>query len=224
MGRLVELSREISDGMAGINPRYCVRVRPFSTREDSAKALGGQASFEISEVAFQVPVGTYIDAPYTRDPEGRDIGAIGIEELVLPGLYIDCRALGARPFGAVRPEDLPSASTLKGRAVLFDFGRAPHYGEKAYDESPPFVSTEAVDVLIASGARLVGVDNRSPDDNRDPARPAHTRLLRAEVFIVENLVGLDRLRGRDFRFFAIPLRVKGASSFPVRAFAELLGA
>ena len=112
MTRFVELSRELSDGMAGINPRYAVRVRPFGTHAESAAALQGQASFEISEVSFQVAVGTYIDSPRTRDPEGRDIAAIGIEELVSPGVYVDLRGHGRRAHAAVLPEDLPPAADL----------------------------------------------------------------------------------------------------------------
>ncbi len=224
MGQFVEMSRVIAHGMRGINPRYAVTVEPFSTHTESAKALDGKASFEISQVSFQVPVGTYVDSPRTRDPGGRDIAALGLEDLILPGICLDCRAQGARAFGTVEPADLPPAVALKGRAVLFDFGRAAHYGEPTYDADPPFLAKATVDALIAAGARLVGVDNRSPDDPRDLSRHAHTHLLRAGILIVENLHAMERVRGRDFRFFAIPARVKDATSFPIRAFAELPGA
>ena len=221
MGNFIEMSRVISHKMGGVNPRYSVRVEPFSTHEDSAKALQGKASFEISQVSFQVPVGTYIDSPRTRDPGARDISQLGLEDLILPGICLDCRAEGVRAFGTVEPRDLPPAKDLMGRAVLFDFGRAAHYGEPAYDVDPPFLAKGAVDALIAAGARLVGVDNRSPDDSRDLSRYAHTHLLRAGVLIVENLHSMEMLRGRAFRFFAVPVRVKDATSFPIRAFAEL---
>ena len=51
--------------------------------------------------------------------------------------------------------------------------------------------------------------------------PAHTLLLRNGIFIVENLRSLASLHGKTFRFFALPLAVEGATSFPVRAFAEI---
>ena len=221
MGQFVEMSRIVAQGMRGINPRYSVKVEPFSTHQESAKARDGKASFEISQVSFQVPVGTYLDSPRTRDPGGRDIAALDLGDLILPGLCLDCRAHGTRAFGAVEPGDLPPAAALKGRAVLFDFGRAAHYGEPAYDADPPFLAKATVDALVAAGARLVGVDNRSPDDPRDLSRYAHTHLLRAGILIVENLHSMERVRGRDFRFFAIPARVKDATSFPIRAFAEI---
>ena len=222
MARFVELSREIYEGMEGINPAYAVRVRPFTTHAPDAAAHPEKASFEISEVAFQVPVGTYMDAPRTRDPGARDIAAIGIDELVSPGLYVDLRGHGARAHAPVLPEDLPPPAQLKGRALLLDFGRATSYGTARYGETPPHLPKATVDALIAAGIRLLGVDSRSPDDARDPAKPAHTLLLRANIFIVENLINLDQLRGRSFRFFAVPPRVRDATSFPIRAFAEIL--
>ncbi|MFO0998047.1 MAG: cyclase family protein [Alphaproteobacteria bacterium] len=222
MGRWVEMSRIIENNMAGINPRYSVRVRPFLTHEATGAQLEGQASFEVSEVAFPVPIGTYIDSPFTRDPDGRDIGALGIDELVLPGLALDFHGHGARAHAPVLPQELPPPAALKGRAILFDFGRAAHYGTPAYDETAPYLPRATVEALIDAGVRLVGVDSRSPDDARDLSRPAHTLLLRANIFIVENLINLDEVRGRAFRFFAIPARVRGATSFPIRAFAECL--
>ncbi len=222
MGRFVELSREISDGMGGINPHYAVRVRPFTTHAPDAASHPERASFEISEVSFQVPVGTYMDAPRTRDPGGRDIAALAIEELVSPGLYVDLRGHGARAHAPVLPEHLPPPGQLKGRALLLDFGRAESYGTPRYGETPPHLPKVTVEALIAAGVRLLGVDSRSPDDARDPAKPAHTLLLRADIFIVENLINLDLLRGHSFRFFAVPPRVRDATSFPVRAFAEIL--
>jgi kynurenine formamidase len=68
---------------------------------------------------------------------------------------------------------------------------------------------------------LVGVDTINVDDHRNPARPAHSRLLDEERFVVENPRNLSRLPRSGFRFFAVPVRTAGAAAMPVRAFAEL---
>jgi kynurenine formamidase len=54
---------------------------------------------------------------------------------------------------------------------------------------------------------------------QDPARPAHTILLRAGIPIVEHLTNLAALPRDGFRFFAVPPAIEGGTSFPVRAFA-----
>ena len=67
------------------------------------------------------------------------------------------------------------------------------------------------------GAVLVGIN---VDDTRGGERPAHSLLLAAGIAIVEHLTGLEPLVGRPFRFSAVPAKVKGLGSWPVRAFAE----
>ena len=47
MTRLVELGRTLAEGMDGINPRYAVRVRPFSTHEEAAASAKGGATLSV---------------------------------------------------------------------------------------------------------------------------------------------------------------------------------
>jgi kynurenine formamidase len=56
------------------------------------------------------------------------------------------------------------------------------------------------------------------DDIRDTMRPAHSILLQAGIPIVEHLCNLSALPDEGFRFFAVPVKVKGMGTFPVRAF------
>ncbi len=78
-----------------------------------------------------------------------------------------------------------------------------------------------VERLIEAEVALVGVDFWNVDDVHDPARPVHTALLDRGIPIVEHLRGLAQLPRRRFRFSAVPLKVVGAASIPVRAFAEI---
>jgi arylformamidase len=79
-----------------------------------------------------------------------------------------------------------------------------------------------VDLLVRARAALVGVDFLNVDDTNDPVRPAHTKLLRAGILIVENLTNLSELPADGFSFSAVPLPIVRGASFPVRAFAEIL--
>lgn len=54
-----------------------------------------------------------------------------------------------------------------------------------------------------------------------PARPVHTRLLGAQIPIVEHLTNLAALPDSGFRFTAVPPRLTGAGTFTVRAFATI---
>ena len=70
---------------------------------------------------------------------------------------------------------------------------------------------------------LVGIDGLNIDDTADSERPAHTLLLAAGIPVVENLTGLEQLPPTGAWFTAVPLRIQGMGTVPVRAFARLPG-
>ena len=71
------------------------------------------------------------------------------------------------------------------------------------------------------GAVLVGIDSVNIDDTRGGVRPVHTLLLDREIPVVEHLTGLAQLPAAGATFTAVPAKVAGMSTFPVRAFATL---
>jgi kynurenine formamidase len=94
-----------------------------------------------------------------------------------------------------------------------------HWRTDAYFENHPFLTRDAAEHLKSAGAVLVGIDSLNIDDTADGSRPAHTILLEAGIPIVEHMCHLDALPESGFKFFAVPVPVKGTGSFPVRAFA-----
>lgn len=228
MSQFIDLSHVFEDGMPGFKlknedgsfTQYSAKIHPFLTHEESKPKYEGKCSFEITEMSFQTSIGTYLDSPFHRYPSGRDISQIRIEEVILPGIVIDAR--GRQSLESVGTDALPQDSVLQGKAILFNFGWDAYWGTDAY-QSYPYISRELIDTLIDSGVRLVGVDTVNIDDARDLSRPAHTRFLAKEIFVVENLTNLDQLPGKKFRFFAVPLKGKGVAAMPIRAFAELVG-
>jgi kynurenine formamidase len=57
------------------------------------------------------------------------------------------------------------------------------------------------------------------DDSRDRKRPVHVTLLKHDILIVENLTNLQALSNEYFTFHAVPVKIRGAAAFPVRAYA-----
>jgi len=226
MTRLIDLSYRLDETTPplafrlpdGTVRRNGVELGTWMDRETSAAALGGAAAFEISSVAFPTPVGTYIDSPFNRWPEGRDISELALEEVILPGVVVDLR--GRAPDEPVPASALPQDLAVAGKAVLFNFGWDRHWLTPTYARCP-WPAVEAAEQLVAAGAKLLGFDTGNADGNRTPAHPLHGLLLSRDVLIVENLHSLDALHGETFRFFAVPLKVHRATSMPVRAFAEL---
>jgi arylformamidase len=49
----------------------------------------------------------------------------------------------------------------------------------------------------------------------------HTRLLGTDIPICEHMMGLGQVPDEGFRFSAVPPKVRGMGTFPVRAYAVL---
>ena len=193
------------------------RVQAFLTREDSRSHYDGKAEFLIGKVEMVCNVGTYIDSPFHRYAKGVDLSQIPLENIAgVAGIVIDGQPSANRSIKIDRDE-----SELRERAVLIRTGWDERWGTERYWEPGPYLSDESTDLLVRSKPRLVGVDFWNIDDVENKARPAHTRLLGANIVIVEHLANLLALPRTGFRFYAVPPPILKGASFPVRAFAEI---
>jgi len=221
----VDLAHDVYDGMPGFKMadedgqviQYTAHVKPFFNHEQSSPKYNGLAEFEVTELQMQTSIGTYLDAPFHRFRDGRDISQLRLDELIRDGVCVDAR--GMNPWEPFPLERLP-AGDMRNKAMLFCFGWDQYWGQDAYF-AYPFLSVDVLRELLHRGVKLVGLDTLNADDSRDLTRPAHTLLLRQEVFIVENLTNLDALIGKMFRFFAVPIKVRGGAAMNIRAFAEV---
>jgi arylformamidase len=225
MSEFIDLSHHFEDNMPGFRIKdkdgsfnqFTARIKPFLTHQESRYLYQGKSEFEITEMTFQTSIGTYLDSPYHRFSNMRDISDIKIEEVILEGIVIDVR--NDSPFE--RTDINLENYNINNKAILFNFGWDKYWGKEEY-YSYPFISFEIIKYLIENKVKLVGVDTLNIDDPGDLSRPAHTFLLQNEILIVENLSNLDKLYNNKFRFFAVPLKAKKTAAFPVRAFAEIL--
>jgi kynurenine formamidase len=216
--KFVDLSHPIEDGMKAYPGFPRPIIGAFITRENSKVKYGGKAEFYIGKVDMVGNVGTYLDAPFHRHAKGADLNQLSLSSIAgLEGLVVDGRP---QPNRAIMIDC--DESEIRDRAVLIRTGWDDKWGTESYWELGPFLSNESIDLLVRSGAALAGVDFWNIDDVENMARPAHTRLLEANIPIVEHLANLSSLPRTGFRFYAVPPRIVMGASFPVRAFAELV--
>ncbi len=231
----IDLSHEFYQGMPGFRmhhpetgeiTEYSAKIYPFLTREETAPYFTDNVSFEITQVEFQSSLGTYIDSPFHRFPSRADISELSLDQVIGDGIVIDCSF--AEPEQEIALSDLPYLSEVMNcnsgisqKVLLFNFGYDRYWGGEEYYKQP-YISEEVIETLVDHRIKLVGVDTINIDGTKVKHRPAHTRFLDNDIPIVENLRGLHNLLGRRFRFFALPVRMRGAAALPVRAIAELL--
>jgi len=216
--RIVDLSHVIEHGMTTYPGLPAPHICDFWTREGSAANYDDGSSFQIGRIDMVANTGTYLDAPFHRYAEGKDLADLPLRALAdLPGVVL------RRPPGAgiaVHASDFEGID-VRGKAVLVHTGWDRHWRTDHYGVEHPFLTADAADWLVAGGAALVGIDSNNIDDTRVRARPVHTRLLAADIAICEHMTNLGALPDDGFRFSAVPPKVKGMGTFPVRAYAVL---
>jgi kynurenine formamidase len=216
--RLVDLSHVIEEGMTTYKGLPGPHICDYWTREASAANYDDGATFQIGRIDMVANTGSYVDSPFHRYADGKDLSELPLESLAhLEGIVV------RQPFeqGLAVDADAFAGLDLRGKAVLVHTGWDRHWRSDAYFTDHPFLTEAAARALISGGAAFVGIDSHNIDDTRVPRRPVHSLLLGADMPIGEHMTGLGQLPDRGFRFSAVPPKVRGMGTFPVRAYAVL---
>jgi kynurenine formamidase len=213
MARLVDCSHIIEDGMVTYPGLPGPRIGEYLSRADSRANYEQGTEFHFGTIEMVANTGTYLDTPFHRFATGYDLADLPLERAAnLPGSCV--RSTSQAVSLDVLPDD------VAGKAVLFATGWDRHWGTDRYGHADhPYLADDTIERLVVGGAALVGIDSVNIDDTSRGTRPAHSRLLEAGIPVVEHLTGLDLLADTEFRFFAVPQKVRGLGTFPVRAFA-----
>jgi kynurenine formamidase len=215
---LLDLSHAVEEGMITYQGLPAPIICDFLSREASKKLYAEGTTFQIGKIEMVSNTGTYLDSPFHRFADGKDLSELDLRSLAeLDGVVIRVadavqRAVDRRAFEGV---------DVRGKAVLVHTGWARNWRTDQYFSGHPFLTAAAAAYLKEQGAVLAGIDSLNIDDTADGSRPVHTTLLGAGILIVEHLCNLEQLPLSGFRFSAVPVKVKGMGTFPVRAFARV---
>ncbi len=213
-GTFVDVSHTVEDGMITYKGLPAPIICDWRSREESRAHYDGE-EFHIGKIELVANTGTYVDSPFHRYAHGKDMSELPLESLAdLACIVVRADANAGRAIDHV-PLD---AREVRGCAILFHTGWDRHWRSDAYYENNPHLTERAAQWLVAAGAALVGIDSVNIDDVAQRGRPVHSVLLGSDIPIVEHLCGLDKAPERGGRFSAVPVKVKGFGTFPVRAY------
>jgi len=218
--RLVDLSHTIEDGMVTYKglpaPLICDHLSRMASREIYAPGT----EFQIGRMTLVGNTGTYLDTPFHRYADGYDLADLDLARVTdREGVVVDATGAAGRPIEAAAF----AGTDVRGKAVLVHTGWDRHWRTDDYFEGHPYLTEAAAIDLRDRGALLVGIDSYNIDDTGGGERPVHTVLLGAGIPIIEHLTGLGALPASGFRFSAVPPKVRGMGTFPVRAHAIVGG-
>lgn len=214
----VDLSHTVYDGLVTYKGLPAPIICDYLSREASRERYEPGTEFQIAKIEMIANTGTYVDCPFHRYADGKDLSEVALER------FADLEAVVIRADyhqGLAIDADHFKDRDLKDRAVLVHTGWDEHWATDKYFENHPFLTQDAADYLRDRGVQLVGIDAHNIDDTRGKSRPVHSTLLQAEILVAEHLCNLGSVPDAGFTFSAIPPKFKGVGTFPVRAFARL---
>jgi arylformamidase len=216
MEKLIDLSHTVFDGLITYKGLPAPVICDYLSRENSKKFYEEGTEFQIGKIEMVTNTGTYIDCPFHRFEHGKDLSQIALEQCA----HLEAITINAKDATAIGKEYF-EGKILRDKAVLVYTNWVRHWNTTQYFEGHPYLTAEAAEYLRDCGVKLVGIDSHNIDNTQGRSRPVHTTLLGAEILIVEHLCNLEKLPESGYQFNAVPPKIKGAGTFPVRAYAGL---
>jgi arylformamidase len=161
-------------------------------------------------------LGTHVEAPAHYDEQGQDVTAYPPEFFMGPMVHL--RFSKIEPNGEI-DEDMMREATegidLRNKIAVVS---TPHFRHDPSTDLRAVLSYEATKYLVDSGIKLMGFDDSvTIDVSAELAQKTHRVLFDNGVLIIEYMGQLDALRSKESYLIALPLRVVGFDSSPVRA-------
>ena len=219
--RYVELSHVIRAGLVTYPGLPAPTITAHLTREASKNSYAPGTQFAMDVITMIGNTGTYLDSPFHRYENGKDLAGLSLDTLVdQPAEVMHVHDSTGRGI----PASVFYDRDVAGKAVLLHTGWDTHFGTPAYAIDAPFLTGDGARYLVDQGVTVVGIDSLNIDDTSADAageRPAHSLLLEAGVHVIEHLTNLGELPSSGATFTATAPLIEDFGTFPVRAFATL---
>jgi arylformamidase len=216
--RLIDVSHTVEHGMVTYKGFPAPIICDWLSRAASRQKYAHGTEFQIGKIEMIANTGTYVDSPFHRYENGKDLSELPLESVA----DLECLVVRVDAAAGASIDSIPlAASRVAGKAVLFHSGWDRHWRTDAYFEGHPYLTERAAEWLVKAGAVLVGIDSLNIDSVATGERPVHSVLLGRDIPIVEHMRGLAAVPDEGSRFSAVPVKVKGFGTFPVRAFVSI---
>jgi kynurenine formamidase len=158
MASLIDLSHTVFDGLVTYKGLPAPVICDYLSREASRKNYEGGTQFQIGRIDMVSNTGTYVDCPFHRYADGKDLSAIALERFVdIPAVVV---RVDHRKRLEVGTEDFRNVD-VAGKAVLVQTGWSAHWNTGAYFENHPFINAAAALRTCANGARYWWASTRT---------------------------------------------------------------
>jgi kynurenine formamidase len=229
MAKVIDLTQEIYQDMPVFPGHLKTIIWDHASHEETAKIMGEEYSYNTKGLLLCDHGPTHVDAVCHIDPRPE---APGIDKMPLETFYgpAMCLDVSHVPENSLMGPDVVQEAERKagleiqpGDIVLFYTAHYDRYYPKPeYLEGYAGFSVEAAEYLIEEKKiKNWGVDNPSTDRPPTTTYPVHMHYRKTGVPHMEHLCNLDKVAGKRFTFFGLPLKIRGGTGSPIRAIAIL---
>jgi arylformamidase len=155
--------------------------------------------------------GTHVDAPSHFLADGPRLGDVPLDRMIGEALVADLRGRAAIDAAALETTELRAGDILLCRTDNSWRWAAPDFRRDF-----TYLTEDAADLLVARGARAVGMDYLSIERFGSADFPVHHRLLSAGVFVIEGL-DLRAVEPGRYTLVCLPLKFPDLDGAPARA-------
>ncbi len=160
-------------------------------------------------LSFNSHFSTHIDAPFHMLEHGKKLDDFPISRFI-------GRAIVLHAKGKTIDLDLSAAKGFD--FVFFLTGHTKKAAAKDFFTTNPVLSLATAKKLIAMNVKIIGIDSYTPDNY---PYTIHKLLFRNDIMIVENLINLEKLAGKSFTCYVMPLNLQNSDGAPCRVVAIL---
>lgn len=157
------------------------------------------------ELETGLHTGTHMDAPLHYIKKGFTIDLIDLNNFIGKAKVIHESEQVINPTGPLE------------EIVIINTNWHKNWGSDSYFVDYPYLSMEFTERLIENNVKGIAIDTCSvdkPDEDK-----IHRKLLKNNIWIVENIANSGKLKGKCYKSYFIPLKIEAEAS-PVRAFVE----
>src|SRR5881227_1101499 len=134
---LIDVSHVVEHGMITYRGLPAPLICDFLSREQSRSIYAAGTEFQIGKIEMVANTGTYLDSPFHRYANGKDLSELPLESVAA----LECVVVRVDIGKGLAIDEVPlAAGDVRGRAILFHTGWDKHWRTDAYFEGHPHLT------------------------------------------------------------------------------------
>jgi Predicted metal-dependent hydrolase len=163
-----------------------------------------------SLITFGSHTGTHVDAPSHFLKDGKCIDQISLDRLMGPAKVIDM----VRVIDVITAEDLKHHDINEQDIILLRTMNSAYEETDEFNKEFVYLDQSAAAYLAERKIKAVGIDYLGIERG-NPEHATHTKLMHADIVIIEGL-RLSHVQAGDYFMVCLPLLVVGLDAAPAR--------